>query len=308
MESVIRTVETADQDVDVVSLTTVPAKLHLWRGDLATALDWFDLSVRHEAASPDNWIAVRALPGLATTLRRLGRRDEAEEQAERGVAMAKRLDVPHALAEGLDELGRLAAADDSVAADDLHHDAVRVRLDHGLETQLVDSLDALAERAAMVESHAEAARLLGASNAARGRVGYPRPPVDWPQHEQLVALLREALGEEAFASATSEGSALSTGDAVAYAARARGARGRPRTGWASLTPTEQRVVELASEGLNNPEIGRRLFMSRDTVKTHLSHVYAKLGVANRAELAALVARAAPFARGEEGGGRDSWDR
>jgi DNA-binding NarL/FixJ family response regulator len=49
-------------------------------------------------------------------------------------------------------------------------------------------------------------------------------------------------------------------------------------------------------------------MSRDTVKTHLSHVYAKLGVANRAELAALVARAAPFARGEEGGGSDPWDR
>ncbi|GAB3872852.1 hypothetical protein GCM10029964_011990 [Kibdelosporangium lantanae] len=43
------------------------------------------------------------------------------------------------------------------------------------------------------------------------------------------------------------------------------------------------------EGLNNPEIGARLFMSRGTVKTHLSHVYAKLGVANRTELATLAA-------------------
>ncbi|HEV2920629.1 MAG TPA: LuxR C-terminal-related transcriptional regulator, partial [Actinomycetota bacterium] len=45
------------------------------------------------------------------------------------------------------------------------------------------------------------------------------------------------------------------------------------------------VVRLVVDGLNNPEIGRRLFMSRGTVKAHLSHVFAKLGVANRTELA-----------------------
>jgi len=48
------------------------------------------------------------------------------------------------------------------------------------------------------------------------------------------------------------------------------------------------VVRLVVDGLNNPEIGRRLFMSRGTVKAHLSHVYAKLGVANRTELATLT--------------------
>jgi DNA-binding NarL/FixJ family response regulator len=41
-------------------------------------------------------------------------------------------------------------------------------------------------------------------------------------------------------------------------------------------------------GMTNPEIASRLFVSRATVKTHLSHVYAKLGVANRTELAALA--------------------
>jgi DNA-binding NarL/FixJ family response regulator len=46
------------------------------------------------------------------------------------------------------------------------------------------------------------------------------------------------------------------------------------------------VVRLAVEGLNNPEIGAKLYMSRSTVKTHLSHVFAKVGVANRTELAA----------------------
>jgi predicted ATPase/DNA-binding CsgD family transcriptional regulator len=85
------------------------------------------------------------------------------------------------------------------------------------------------------------------------------------------------------------GSARMTLDeAVAYVRRGRGPRGRPRTGWASLTPTELDVVRLVAEGLSNPGIGNRLFISRGTVKTHLSHVYAKLGVANRTELAALA--------------------
>jgi len=44
----------------------------------------------------------------------------------------------------------------------------------------------------------------------------------------------------------------------------RGARQRPQLGWGSLTPTEQRVVALVAEGLSNPQIGERLFVSRRT--------------------------------------------
>jgi DNA-binding NarL/FixJ family response regulator len=51
-----------------------------------------------------------------------------------------------------------------------------------------------------------------------------------------------------------------------------------------------RVVELASQGLSNPDIALKLFISRNKVKVYLSHTYAKLGVANRTELARLVAR------------------
>jgi DNA-binding CsgD family transcriptional regulator len=77
-------------------------------------------------------------------------------------------------------------------------------------------------------------------------------------------------------------------EAVTYAARGRGTRSRPSTGWASLTPAEREVVRLVVDGLTNPQIAARLFVSRATVKTHLSHVYAKLGVANRTELAAVA--------------------
>ena len=89
--------------------------------------------------------------------------------------------------------------------------------------------------------------------------------------------------------------------AVGYARRARGERKRPAFGWEALTPTELAVARLAAEGLTNPAIGERLFVSRGTVKTHLEHVYAKLGLRNRAELAAAAARRSPGP--SEGGDR-----
>lgn len=71
----------------------------------------------------------------------------------------------------------------------------------------------------------------------------------------------------------------------------RGARARPATGWESLTETERLVAGLAGEGLTNAETGARLFISGRTVEKHLSHVYAKLGISSRVELAVHVARA-----------------
>ena len=70
----------------------------------------------------------------------------------------------------------------------------------------------------------------------------------------------------------------------------RGTRGRPQIGWASLTPAEHAVAGLVAEGLSNPQIGARLYISRRTVQTHLAHMFAKLDIATRAQLAADVTR------------------
>jgi DNA-binding NarL/FixJ family response regulator len=58
-----------------------------------------------------------------------------------------------------------------------------------------------------------------------------------------------------------------------------------------LTPAERRVAELAADGLANKEIGQALFVSVKTVEGHLSHVYAKLGVRSRAQLARRLSSA-----------------
>ncbi|HET9256128.1 MAG TPA: LuxR C-terminal-related transcriptional regulator, partial [Pseudonocardiaceae bacterium] len=73
--------------------------------------------------------------------------------------------------------------------------------------------------------------------------------------------------------------------------RGRVGRARRKTvGWASLTASELDVARLAAQGLTNRQIGDRLFISRRTAETHLAHVFAKLEINSRAQLAAEVAR------------------
>jgi DNA-binding NarL/FixJ family response regulator len=65
------------------------------------------------------------------------------------------------------------------------------------------------------------------------------------------------------------------------------------TGVDALTPSERRVVELASAGATNRGIAQQLFVSEKTVETHLSHAYDKLGVRERRRLGELLAATSP---------------
>jgi DNA-binding CsgD family transcriptional regulator len=74
--------------------------------------------------------------------------------------------------------------------------------------------------------------------------------------------------------------------------RAQGIRRGPQAkhrkaqrGWESLTPTEVKVVGLVAEGLSNPQIAARLFLSHRTVSTHVSHILSKLDARSRIDIA-----------------------
>jgi DNA-binding CsgD family transcriptional regulator len=70
----------------------------------------------------------------------------------------------------------------------------------------------------------------------------------------------------------------------------RGPRRRPKAGWDALTAAETVIAGLVAEGLSNPAIAARLYLSRRTVQFHVSNILAKLGAASRVELAAMVIR------------------
>ena len=151
-----------------------------------------------------------------------------------------------------------------------------------------DGIELLGVLAVARERFPDAARLLAAAGAARQPLQYLAPGFtanrDAAAHAASQA--RNVLGDDRFTQAQKEGQGLTLDNAVAYATRKGGGRKRPATGWASLTPAELGVVRLVGEGLRNDAIARQLFIAPSTVKVHLAHIFAKLGITTRAELAA----------------------
>jgi predicted ATPase/class 3 adenylate cyclase/DNA-binding CsgD family transcriptional regulator len=183
----------------------------------------------------------------------------------------------------------IAQGESDQAERDAHH-ALACATEIGAPLGVPDVLECLAVLAGDGASHREAARLLGAAESIQQRIGAVRYKIYDADHQASVTALRDALGQKDFDSAWAEGAALSVEEAVAYAQRGRGQRKRPSSGWASLTPTERDVVRLVGEGLANNDIAARLFVSPRTVQSHLTHVYTKLGLTSRVQLAQEAAR------------------
>jgi DNA-binding CsgD family transcriptional regulator len=73
--------------------------------------------------------------------------------------------------------------------------------------------------------------------------------------------------------------------------------GRPANNDFGLSKRELEVLALIAEGRSNPEIGRRLFITRKTVAVHVSNILTKLGVSGRVEAAAAAIRLGITERG-----------
>jgi predicted ATPase/class 3 adenylate cyclase/DNA-binding CsgD family transcriptional regulator len=219
-------------------------------GDLPGALD----VARDLSATRGAGVAfldVQALALLAVLARAAGETKEAEDAIQEFLSMARSSSMWVVCPSGLEVAGAL-------------------RADVGVD--------------------ADAVRLFAAADANLTRMGAVRQPQPMFDAVAEIARIRERLDAEEFDAAWDEGSKLSLEDAIAFASRGWGPRNRPQAGWDALTPTELKVVELVAEGLSNPQIAEKLFVSPRTVSTHLSHVFAKVGVSSRAELAAQATK------------------
>ena len=107
-------------------------------------------------------------------------------------------------------------------------------------------------------------------------------------HDQFTSMGMEAFAERA------RNELLATGEKV----RKRTVETRD-----DLTAQERQIAQLARDGLSNPEIGARLFLSPRTVEWHLRHVYTKLGIRSRGQLAHALPPLTPKPPPPEGRGR-----
>jgi DNA-binding CsgD family transcriptional regulator len=138
--------------------------------------------------------------------------------------------------------------------------------DHEHSTALLEEAVAQHEAVGDAFGHARALLALGGT---RRRARQKRPA-----REALEAALAgfEAIGAAGWAEST----------------RAELGRIGGRTAGTGLTPAERRVAELVIKGSTNREVAAALFLAERTVEAHLSHVYAKLGVRSRTELARVL--------------------
>ena len=275
--------------------TGLLALIAVHRGDLDAADDWLAAAVEGTGAS-------RGLAGRSLLARAL--RQEAADDPAAALATL-RTDWDRSLRRGMLAAAALLAPDLvrlALAVDDRAGLAgVITALEDAAGRATVPSLDGAALRCrGLVDSdpdlllrsvdayragprHFERAQACEEAGAALARAG---------QETAAAGLFGEALDTfEEVGAARAEARALATMRALGIRGRQRrGARARPAHGWGALTPSELEVVRLAADGLTNPEIGQRLFVSRRTVQTHLYHAFRKLDVRSRVELAAAVAR------------------
>lgn len=220
----------------------------------------------------------------------VGRTDAARAHAEEALEVAATWPPSWAIAEGKDLVANvLWGAGERDRAEGVAREALGANAEVGNHYMACGTVYSL-ETVALISADARyAARLLGAVDQLLTAARHVRAGIGMRRYTELRRRLEEDLGGE-FDAAYAEGTRLSLDEAVEYAQRGRGRRRRPQAGWESLTPTELTIVKLVAEGLSNPQIAARMLISRKTVTTHLTHVFAKLNMSSRAELSAAAAR------------------
>jgi predicted ATPase/DNA-binding CsgD family transcriptional regulator len=195
----------------------------------------------------------------------------------------------------LNDLGWVALlGGDLDRAEALHKESLALSKELGGSHRAFVFLEGLACDAGANGEAERAAKLFGAAQALREATGFPLEPAMRALAEPYLVGARSRLEESAWTEAWEEGRAMSMETAIEYALSEE----EPSTITSSAAPTEQlstpvsehpagltprevEVLGLVAEGLTNPQVAQRLFLSPRTVQRHLNSVYRKLGVSSR---------------------------
>jgi DNA-binding CsgD family transcriptional regulator len=259
------------------------------KGDRHSAGRRFEEVLRLSRAAGS--VHLLALEGMARLAVEDANPDAARRLLEEALEHARRRSDKGGTARALYGLGDLARVQSGLRrAAALHGEALRLQHESGSAPGVVASLEAVAGVAVQAGRYKHAARLIGAAQARRERGGYARAPWQASRYEADLALVRRFLPAAELETELAEGAALPIEAVVVEAAASRRARRRHSSGWSSLTESERQVAVLVAEGMSNPQVAERLFVSRGTVKFHLANIFGKLGLGGRTQLAREVWR------------------
>jgi predicted ATPase/DNA-binding CsgD family transcriptional regulator len=271
--------------------------LHGSLGEIGQAIDL--LSQAHDRiAQLDDPISLAfCCYYLATVFAAAGRLDRARAVAHDGLAASDR--AGDRLAYGMLN-GFLGTVEWQLGAPEAGESrirkAVQVQYALGHRHGMVTSLEGLAWLTGSAGQREQAAMLLGAVAALAAELGVIPVYPYWDRHHAACEQeLRADMGEARFRDCWERGHAMSREQVVAVALQ-----GAPPTDRHALTAAaagdtgelsdrELEVARLVASGLSNREIAAELFVSVATVKTHVSHILSKLGLASRVEVARWIA-------------------
>ncbi len=245
---------------------------------------------------------------LGAALIDVGEGERGRALVEEALAACRTLGQPYFAGGCLARLAYLdQTAGEATRAAARYGESLRLNWEGGGLPQFAPALVGLAALAADRGEAEPAARLLGMVEALRERTG--TTALVWPElRDRAAQSARAVLGEDGFAAAVAAGrrvpppaalaEAQAVADALATAADApeavhalRSVSGPAVTAAAyGLSPREREVLALLAKRFTDKEIAAALFITPRTAETHVKHVLAKLGAANRREAAALAAR------------------
>jgi DNA-binding CsgD family transcriptional regulator/tetratricopeptide (TPR) repeat protein len=231
-------------------------RLRLAAGEVERALVDLEAAVAvQEHLDLDNPAMMSSRSSAARALLTLGRAEEAAALAAAELGPARGFGAPRAIGVALAVLGSAVGGEEGTV---MLREAVGTLAGSGAELQLARAQVDLGAALRRAGARAEEREHLRAGLDGAERCGAA----------PLVGRAREEL--------------LASGARPRRNAAARGA--------GSLTASELRVARMAAEGLSNPEIAQRLFVTRKTVEVHLSHAYRKLEIASRDGLGEALAK------------------
>ena len=271
------------------------------RGDLDRALDRFrEAQHLYELAGDQRGIAI-SLGARAWLERRKGKDGEALPLLERSVDLFRELGDERSLANSLANLGHSSLAlGNAEAATAYFTESLQLRQALGSTLAIAECVEGFAALASIAGRPRRAARLYGAAEALREVTGAKLLDLaDSSERDRQVGVIRKRLGAQTFAAEWVGGRGISADEAARLALRGSrsdepdegtlpGSRSAPRG--PMLTRREGEVAELIARGLTNRQAAERLHVAPRTIETHLEHIFSKLGVQTRAELAAWAAR------------------
>jgi predicted ATPase/DNA-binding CsgD family transcriptional regulator len=295
VETALRILEPGQRPEIEAQAKTVLGLVALSQGDLDRAESHFTAALtEHQALGDSTWIAYQ-LKSLGFVDYLQGNLERAEARLTDALARFRAFGagVSFGTTMTLINLARLALrTGDPCRAADFYAESLTLGWSGGDKLCVASCLRGLGHTAVLADRYEEGVRLFAAADRLREAIGAVegrRSRLGDPLERS-----RAAMGGRAFAAAWQSGTTIPLEDAIAAALTVpkaiRQERDAPPGKDYVLTAREMDVLRLLVAGRSNPEIADALFISRRTVTTHVTNLFAKLGVGNRVEAAVEAQR------------------